>query len=567
MGFLSKIFNKKEDPLKKIAREIWKLIENENYQNSLLSDLIRTKVITGTNVDEISGATGHFGFDLNNPIPVNGGFGELAYLSRLETDQGEQLLFHRIGSINTIDVFEAVTFSGSSWYILFMDLYHPRRSKIAPKGFRIALSPKQFSGFTNYCPNFPYDFTENKEAQRDNGLLIAYIPSNNILAQIKNQVFKRSVAHKEKIKIIKNKLTSLQVNKHNNNDNINIKTIKKFRDEAELDSHYKRESPKAYKTLNLRDPLTGKLFDNHQVLSWIVAHAEKEDSNFQCILGLMYNFGSGVPQNYDKAEFWLSKSMGQGLVCAQTYLGECYFGQGVELNQENDEGFFKKAISCYEQAGEQGDLWAQILVAEALSNGLGVKENQSRAEYWEKKAENQDDEYQDDGYKDERHIHALVTTSVKVAADTHSTKLFLEEVGLPYSELKKVHFPKRILSLFVITITIKMTARPSISERMVNKIQKDIDEYDRVFSTLPSYIKNQYEKLIQIHFSSYLKIEEEARNSDAEDKLNLLCEELSKEFAVFCGEANNEKYIEIGRKTFDLCHFPLREKIPEYNLY
>jgi hypothetical protein len=55
-----------------------------------------------------------------NPIPVNGPIGELAYLSKLETVQGERILFHRIGTVNMIDVLEAVTFSGSEWFILFI---------------------------------------------------------------------------------------------------------------------------------------------------------------------------------------------------------------------------------------------------------------------------------------------------------------------------------------------------------------------------------------------------------------------------------------------------------------
>ena len=210
MGFLSNLLGKKEDPLKKFAQEIGKLIEDENYQNSMMNELIRSKVITGASVDKLSGATGHFGFDLENPIPVNGAIGELAYLSRLETNQKEQLLFHRIGAVNMIDVFEAVTYSGSSWYIFFMDFYHPRRSKLAPKGFRIAALPRQFSGFNKYCPNFPYDFLEKKESERNSGLLMAYIPSNNILSQIKNQVFKRPEIHSTKIKIIQSALTSFQ---------------------------------------------------------------------------------------------------------------------------------------------------------------------------------------------------------------------------------------------------------------------------------------------------------------------------------------------------------------------
>ncbi|MCY4364582.1 MAG: hypothetical protein OXE42_20765, partial [Gammaproteobacteria bacterium] len=80
-----------------------------------------------------------------NPIPVNGSIGQLAYLSKLETERGERILFHRIGAVDTIDVFEAVTFSGSEWFILFVDLYHPRRSRLTPDGFRFTQEVGQFS--------------------------------------------------------------------------------------------------------------------------------------------------------------------------------------------------------------------------------------------------------------------------------------------------------------------------------------------------------------------------------------------------------------------------------------
>ena len=211
MGFLSKLFGKKEDPLEKFKREVWKLIDDEEYQNSLVNELVHEMVVNGASVDKLPGATGHFGFDKDNPVPVNGFLGELAYLSRLETNQGERLLFHRIGAVNMIDVFEAVTYSGSSWHIFFIDPYHPRRSRLAPEGFRIADSPKQFSGFTKYCNNFPYDFPEKKASERESGLSMAYIPLGNISFQIENQVYdRRPVAHKAKIEIVKSILTSFQ---------------------------------------------------------------------------------------------------------------------------------------------------------------------------------------------------------------------------------------------------------------------------------------------------------------------------------------------------------------------
>jgi hypothetical protein len=158
--------------------------------------------------DKDPNGTGPFGYSEKNPIPVNGPIGQLAYLSRLETNKGERILFHRIGAVNTIDVFEAVTFSGSEWFILFTDLYHPRRSRATPDGFRFTSEVPQFSGFHKYCSNFPYDFVEMKGTEQDSGLSFAYIPISKVMQQIQGRVFSRPLAHKAKIDVVRSRLTS-----------------------------------------------------------------------------------------------------------------------------------------------------------------------------------------------------------------------------------------------------------------------------------------------------------------------------------------------------------------------
>ena len=45
-------------------------------------------------------------------------------------------MFHRFGSLKTVDVFEAVTFDGSQWFLFYLDMYHSRRSRLAPDGLR-----------------------------------------------------------------------------------------------------------------------------------------------------------------------------------------------------------------------------------------------------------------------------------------------------------------------------------------------------------------------------------------------------------------------------------------------
>lgn len=176
-----------------------------------------------------------------------------------------------------------------------------------------------------------------------------------------------------------------------NKNEINDELIRKFRNEAERDRHYKRESPLAFATLNLRHPITGKEPSCNSATSWIVKYANDGEVHFQCVLGLMYDYGCGVNQDYKQAQVWLNKAVEQGLLCAKTYLGESFFGEAVDTDAEYDGDLFKKAFYWYEQAAEDGDLWAQTLLAEALFEGLGTKVDGERAFFWERKAANQGD--------------------------------------------------------------------------------------------------------------------------------------------------------------------------------
>lgn len=212
MGFFSKIFGgNEEDKGKEALREAYamvrKVIEDEEFQLSLSPGLVDI-IKSAPAVDENPGATGPFGLIETNPIPVNGAIGEIAYLSKLQTLRGERILFHRLGAINSVDVFEAVTFSGSEWFIFFLDLYHPRKSKKTPDGFTFTNELAQFSGFHKFCADFPYDFIEKKQTERESGLSFAYIAISKVHQQIQDRKFNRPVAHKVKLEMVLNKLSS-----------------------------------------------------------------------------------------------------------------------------------------------------------------------------------------------------------------------------------------------------------------------------------------------------------------------------------------------------------------------
>lgn len=180
MKLLQRIFgsNLQEREIKRAMAAIGQLVDDESAQNDMLPSGLRELIKNAPGIDKVPSGTGRFGLNAGNPIPVNGTLGELSYLSRLETDSGERILFHRLGAEDAVDVFEAVTFSGSCWHVLYLDFNYSRRSRLAPEGFRLG-SPKLFTGFTGYCTNFPYDYLQAKQRQGDL-LQMSYAPLSQI---------------------------------------------------------------------------------------------------------------------------------------------------------------------------------------------------------------------------------------------------------------------------------------------------------------------------------------------------------------------------------------------------
>ncbi len=212
MGFLSSLFggNKEEKALREALSHIQRILDDEKFQLELVHPAMKAMLESAPAYDQDPRGSGPFGFAETNPIPVNGPIGQLAYLSRLETQAGQRILFHRLGAIDRVDVFEAVTFDGREWFVLFLDLYHPRRSRLTPDGLRFTKDVPQFSGFHKFCEDFPYDFVEKKASERESGLSMAYIAISKVSDQIQNRVFNRPLAHKAKLDLVRSRLSSFQ---------------------------------------------------------------------------------------------------------------------------------------------------------------------------------------------------------------------------------------------------------------------------------------------------------------------------------------------------------------------
>ena len=159
----------------------------------------------GGAVDVIPGATGDFGHDITNPIPVNGTSGELTYLSRLLTSSGEKIFFHRLGSIDIIDVFETVSQSGDEWDILFVDFYHTRKTRQTPKNYKFQKdkSGRPFTtlirGIDGYVEDFPRSFYKILRTQITSGMKMLPDPDAEKIVKLRRP--------KDQTKIVKERMS------------------------------------------------------------------------------------------------------------------------------------------------------------------------------------------------------------------------------------------------------------------------------------------------------------------------------------------------------------------------
>jgi hypothetical protein len=169
MGFRERLFgggSKRSDPSPEVEaffKKIRRMLEDEAVQNRRYLPEHQQLMAAGGAVDEVPGAVGDFGRDVRNPIPVNGFLGELVYVSQLVVATGSHVMGHRVGAVDKTDVYETVALDGSRWDLLYFDMYHTRKSRRLPSGYRTASQP--FLLATNYTvAEFPVGI---HEAMRD----------------------------------------------------------------------------------------------------------------------------------------------------------------------------------------------------------------------------------------------------------------------------------------------------------------------------------------------------------------------------------------------------------------
>jgi uncharacterized protein len=104
--------------------------------------------------------------------------------------------------------------------------------------------------------------------------------------------------------------------------------------------------------------------------------ADQGDATAQYRIGIMYNNGEGVPQNYTEAARWFRLAAEQGDAKAQFLLGFLFAaGNGVSLNDAEAARWFRRAA-------DQGEARAQFLLGSAYAEGAGVAQDYVSARMW-----------------------------------------------------------------------------------------------------------------------------------------------------------------------------------------
>ena len=123
-----------------------------------------------------------------------------------------------------------------------------------------------------------------------------------------------------------------------------------------------------------------------EMVSMLEEAADQGHANAQCNLGVMYDKGNIVAQNYPAAMKWHRMAADQGYADAQFNLGAKYEeGHGVAQD-------YSAAIKWFRMAANQGHVKAQYNLALKYDSGQGVAQDHSVAMKWYRMAADQGDE-------------------------------------------------------------------------------------------------------------------------------------------------------------------------------
>jgi TPR repeat protein len=111
--------------------------------------------------------------------------------------------------------------------------------------------------------------------------------------------------------------------------------------------------------------------------------AEEGNADAQYNLGVFYERGQGIPQNYTQAIYWYQKAAQQGYAAAENNLAGMYLdGRGLPRD-------YTQALYWYRKAADQGLATAQENLGDLYFLGKGAKQDYSKTVYWYLKAAEQ----------------------------------------------------------------------------------------------------------------------------------------------------------------------------------
>jgi len=120
--------------------------------------------------------------------------------------------------------------------------------------------------------------------------------------------------------------------------------------------------------------------DYVEAAKWYRRAAEQGDTDAQYNLGVMYAKGKGVPQDYAQALTWFYRAAEQGDASAQYNLGLMYaHGQGMPQDDA-------QAAQWYRRAAAQGHASAQHNLGVMYAQGQGVPQDYAQAVQWFRRA-------------------------------------------------------------------------------------------------------------------------------------------------------------------------------------
>jgi TPR repeat protein len=113
---------------------------------------------------------------------------------------------------------------------------------------------------------------------------------------------------------------------------------------------------------------------------WYEKAAIKGDADAMLFLGALFGNGEGVPQDYAKAREWSEKAAAKDNALAMYYLGALY-ENGLGVPQD-----YAKAREWYEKAAARDNALAMYYLGALFGNGQGVPQDYAKAREWYEKA-------------------------------------------------------------------------------------------------------------------------------------------------------------------------------------